>query len=347
MNKLTQYCVYIGRFQPFTSAHIESVQTALNEAEKVILIIGSAESPISMRNLFTLEERTDIIETALIEPGIRDRVLIKSVPDSAYNVNAWTAKVQEIVEEITTPNDSISIIGHFKDDSSYYLNNFPSWNLKSIPSLCSNISATDIRIKIYEHDDSWKTLFSNAPCTAEKIGTILSIQSERVNNVISEYEFIKEYKKRWESAPFPPVFVTTDAVVLCKSHILLIRRKLNPGKGKLALPGGFLSQNESITDSALRELREETKIDVPFPILKSSISGKKVFDHPQRDPRGRTITHAFLFELNHSKNKLPAVKAADDAKEVYWIPLGKLDELAREFFNDHLMIIKYFLGRSM
>jgi bifunctional NMN adenylyltransferase/nudix hydrolase len=71
-----------------------------------------------------------------------------------------------------------------------------------------------------------------------------------------------------------------------------------------------------------------------------------VFDHPDRDPRGRMITHAYMIELQNQK-ALPKIKAADDAKEAFWLPIARIEGLSREFFGDHQMIIKYFLGRSM
>ena len=56
-----------------------------------------------------------------------------------------------------------------------------------------------------------------------------------------EHDYILGYRRAWEAAPYPPTFVTTDAVVVQSGHILLIQRKAAPGKGLWALPGGFLN----------------------------------------------------------------------------------------------------------
>ncbi len=346
MKNAARYCVYIGRFQPFTPAHLETVNIALKHCDKLILLIGSPNKSVSIINPFTAAERKKIISAALDEAGISDSVIISTVPDSAYNFTAWTAKVQEIAASLTGNSENINIIGHYKDDSSYYLKHFPMWELLKVPELQNGLSATMIRNRIFEENDGWQNVYRSSPALLDAVLGIINGQRERFENLKEEYRFLQDYKKKWEAAPFPPVFVTTDAVVFCMGHVLLVRRKLNPGKGKLALPGGFLGQDEYLFDSCLRELKEETKIDVPYPVLRSSLSKQNVFDHPRRSLRGRTITHAYLFEMNNQKG-LPDVKAADDAKEAMWVPLSRIEDLSEEFFSDHLMIIKYFLGRSI
>jgi bifunctional NMN adenylyltransferase/nudix hydrolase len=152
---------------------------------------------------------------------------------------------------------------------------------------------------------------------------------------------IKKYKKSWEAAPYAPTFVTTDAVVVQSGHVLLIERGAAPGEGLWALPGGFINQDETIEDAALRELREETKVKVPLPVLRGSIKANRVFDKPDRDPRGRMITHAFLIEL--PPGELPAIKGSDDARHARWVPISDVEEA--EMYADHYHIITYFLGR--
>ena len=150
----------------------------------------------------------------------------------------------------------------------------------------------------------------------------------------------------WDVAPFPPTFVTTDAVVVALGHVLVIKRGRNPGKGLYALPGGFLEQDERIVDGCLRELKEETHFDLPKAKLESMIKDQHVFDHPLRDPRGRTITHAFLFDLKDAKAlEFYNVQADDDASEVLWMPINEIQAREDEFFNDHAQMIRFFLNR--
>ncbi|MFN7857030.1 MAG: NUDIX domain-containing protein, partial [Acidovorax sp.] len=92
----------------------------------------------------------------------------------------------------------------------------------------------------------------------------------------------------------------------------------------------------------LRELREETRLKIPVPVLKGSIKGTNVFDHPERSQRGRTITHAHYFDLGNTA--LPHLTADDDAQEAQWVPIDALGGREDEFFEDHFHMLDHFLG---
>ena len=94
----------------------------------------------------------------------------------------------------------------------------------------------------------------------------------------------------------------------------------------------------------IRELREETRIGVPAPVLRGSIRRSRVFDDPHRSARGRTVSHAYLVELSGEPGKLAKVRGGDDAAHAGWHPLGALDPA--EMFEDHYHIIQTFLERS-
>jgi bifunctional NMN adenylyltransferase/nudix hydrolase len=158
--------------------------------------------------------------------------------------------------------------------------------------------------------------------------------------LLQEYHMVKKYKESWKAAPFPPTFMTVDAVVVQSGHILLVKRGDMPGKGLWALPGGFLNQEETMLDGAIRELKEETKIKVPVPVLKGSIKGSKTFDAPNRSARGRTITQAFHFDLG--VGELPKVKGSDDAEKAFWVPFNQVKQ--EKMFEDHFHIIDNFIN---
>jgi bifunctional NMN adenylyltransferase/nudix hydrolase len=137
------------------------------------------------------------------------------------------------------------------------------------------------------------------------------------------------------------VFVTVDAVVIQSGHILLVKRRARPGKGLAALAGGFIRQYERLQDACIRELREETKLKIPDPVLRGCIKRQHTFDDPHRSSRGRTITHAFLIELPAAEN-LPKVKGGDDAEKAFWLPLADMNP--EKMFEDHYFIVRHLLG---
>ncbi len=336
MNKLDAI-VYIGRFQPFTNAHYKIVKMALETATKVIIVIGSAKRARNIRNPWTAEERRDMISSVKDFKDYDIEFILQ--PNSNYNFNWWLKDIQEQVSKITNKNDKIGIIGYKKDSSSYYLNYFPQWKFIDVPELENGLSATEIRDLFFE-----KAKITQSAVNADVYQWLLNWKKNNIelfNNLVSEKKFITDYKKKWENAPFQPIFVTTDTMVICKGQILLIKRKYNPGKDLYAMPGGFLNPDEYLKDCAVRELKEETGIDVDKSILKNSIELTKVFDEPYRETRGRGITHCFL--INLKLKELPKVKGSTDAYGASWIPLGSLDSMQDRFFGDHYQIIKNML----
>lgn len=155
-------------------------------------------------------------------------------------------------------------------------------------------------------------------------------------NLQREHQHITNYQRPWQHAPYPPVFVTADALVVQAGHVLLIERGGEYGRGLYALAGGFLDENETLLECALRELVEETG----FVIDKNALKEVQVFDKPDRSARGRTVTSVFYFEL--LGDELPKVKGSDDASRAFWLPLGELD--SEQMFEDHYDVIVKMLG---
>jgi bifunctional NMN adenylyltransferase/nudix hydrolase len=330
------YLIFIGRFQPFHNGHEEVVRKALNLSHKIILLVGSAYQPRTLRNPWDYSEREAMIRLAF-SPEENKRILIFPLMDYTYNEPLWIRSVQQLVGGVVHnkigSDAKIGLIGLHKDSTSYYLSQFPQWGRVDVANY-ENLSATDIR-KAYFSEGMISDVNTNIAIELEKFK--LTSEYEQVAN---EQRFINNYKKGWEAAPYAPTFVTVDAVVIQAGHILLIRRKAEPGKGLLALPGGFLDQSERLKDAVIRELREETRIKVPAPVLAGSITKQEVFDDPYRSARGRTITHAYLIELYG--DKLPKVKGGDDASHAFWVPFGEIKP--EMMFEDHFHIIQAMIG---
>ena len=113
---------------------------------------------------------------------------------------------------------------------------------------------------------------------------------------------------------WPAPKLTVDAVVERDGQILLIKRGIEPFKGMLALPGGFVSEGEDPQDAVLRELKEECGLEGQIIDL-MSIKGK-----PGRDPRGHIVTIVYLVEAEGDPI------AGDDAAHAAWYDLSKINE---------------------
>ena len=127
---------------------------------------------------------------------------------------------------------------------------------------------------------------------------------------------------------YPHPAVTTDCVIFGfdgeRLQVLLIERGIEPFKGKWAFPGGFIKMDESAEEGALRELREETGLDNAY------IEQFHTFSDPNRDPRERVITIAYLALV-----RLQEVKAGDDAAAARWFPIDEIPSLA--FDHDFIL----------
>lgn len=131
------------------------------------------------------------------------------------------------------------------------------------------------------------------------------------------------------SYDYPRPALTADVVLVTrevKPRVLLIERRSEPFAGKWALPGGFVDEGERLVDAAVRELEEETGLSV------TELEQLYAAGDPGRDPRGWTVTVAFMARIDPRKAK---AVAGDDAAKVAWHRLDKLPELA----FDHAMIL--------
>jgi bifunctional NMN adenylyltransferase/nudix hydrolase len=331
--------VLIGRFQPLHSAHLEIIKRATALTDQLVIIVGSANQPRTYKNPFTFDERARMIKDAT--RGLNMQVYVEPNTDTIYNDQAWAVRVQGIVSKYRVIGGAgVGIIGHKKDDSSFYLDMFPQWGYENV-ELIEFLSAVDIRDLYFKSSVNYKFIKGVLPETAYDF-LLDFAHTEEYRQIIREREFIAEHNKQYAGLRYPPIFSTADAVVIQSGHVLMIKRRAEPGRGLWALPGGYVNANtdKSVEDAAIRELREETQIRVPAPVLRGSIVRSKVFDAIDRSPRGRIITHAFHIQL--PDGELPKVKGSDDAEKARWVPIAEVK--SEECFEDHFEIISHFVG---
>ena len=118
--------------------------------------------------------------------------------------------------------------------------------------------------------------------------------------------------------PNQPV-VGVGAIIVCNDKILLEKRKGEPGKGKWSVPGGLVELGETTENAVIREVKEETGLTVADPQLID------VVDNIVRDENGE-IKYHFVIVDYFLRLKGGEPKAADDAEELKWIPLGEVEK---------------------
>jgi bifunctional NMN adenylyltransferase/nudix hydrolase len=355
MEKEFDLLVFVGRFQPLHLEHKRIIDIALEKSKNVLVLVGSSGKARTIRNPFTFYERRQMIVNSFNDQVkhqiahrddyadvLNERLIIKPLYDKTYNEAAWIKQVQDIVKdtvlEIRSTFDlrpNVGLIGASKDNTSYYLKMFPQYKSVNV-DIQADVHATGIR------EDYLDTGRISDDCPKSVFEFLMKFRHEDAYEQLArELNFVRDYQKQWEVSPYPVKHATVDAVVEQSGHILLVKRRSEPGKGLWALPGGHLNEYERQLDGAIRELREETKIKVPEAVLRGSIRDHETFDDPYRSTLGRVITKAYHFKLADDVT-LPKVKGADDAEKAKWVPIGDLRE--EDFFDDHFHIIQYFLG---
>jgi len=133
------------------------------------------------------------------------------------------------------------------------------------------------------------------------------------------------------SYDYPRPAFSVDTVVLAgpvgARRVLLVRRNADPFLNQWALPGGFVDEGERPVEAARRELCEESGLVWEGPMVPIG-----TFGDPGRDPRGWTVSAAFLADVGLDT---PLVVGGDDAAEAKWFFIDELPELA----FDHAEIV--------
>jgi bifunctional NMN adenylyltransferase/nudix hydrolase len=360
--------VMLGRFRIFHNGHKSVIDLALKKAKFVMIGVGSAnKSRDSKGNEFTALEASAMIRAVYpLGTPDGDRIIIVAIDDVLYDPEDlfWIMGVQRAVAgvvkglnlEAAGEKARIGLIGFSKDSTSYYLKKFPQWASIAAPGFKHNgkiVSATDIRHEFFYSDnpgeDSLKRISHLVPEGALKYmggwashmsDVLMGLREEKVFCFVygEDHQFRGPLDKEGKplGLKYGPTHTTVDAILIQSGHVLLIRRKFNPGKDKLALPGGFVLPGEKVLDAMLRELKEETKVGLSKNVLR--LAFRKMHTFFVHTSRGTFNKHVGIFILN-DRAELPFVEAADDAKKgsAAFMELGTLDPT--DMNEDHWHLI--------
>lgn len=304
--------VVMGEFQLPTAADIALLRHTLGGFQRCVVALTWAGAAASPAHPFSWRERA--------------AVLRRSVPDGSRL-------------------EFLPVRQHYEDRRALRLveralHLAPGWPVES--ARAADLAALERLHALYGAQDPQVTVDGIATqLPPPVVATLRSwIGTPAFERLRGERRKMAEEQAVWARVPWPVTLVTVDAVVRAAGHLLLIRRGRAPGQGLWALPGGFLEPGDTLLQSALRELAEETGL--PAGRVQDALRAVKVFDAPSRSQRGRIVNHAHFFELGDTT--LPPVQGGDDAAAARWVPVAQLASLEPRLHDDHFHILDEFLG---
>jgi len=134
-----------------------------------------------------------------------------------------------------------------------------------------------------------------------------------------------EYCGRWDSRA-----TVVDGIVVRNRQVLLIKRGIEPHKGEYAIPGGYMDRDETAEDACIREVLEETGLQVEV------VEFLGYYDDPKRDRERQNVSLVFVCRAVSGSGE---VQGGDDAEEAAWFPLNQLPKLA----FDHEQVLSDFV----
>ena len=352
--------VIVSKFSFVTRDVFHALRKASDENDHVLVCVCSADRSKDYTMPFNKHDRADnIIKAIGVNDGLeKEDFSICYINDNPVNNRQWItdihSKLNERLKALYVDRNNLVINVYVSDESNHrYENIFPEHMFTVHKVTMGNNE--ELLKDFYGMEDISSYIAPNmcglydAYRKSEWYDTprLTSEMNSGFDTLKAEYEAVKFQNEQWSVAPFPPTFVTTDAVVYYKGYVLVVKRKGVVGNDLYCLPGGFLPQRDTVEEGIVRNLKKDTNIQVHENILKSNVRKVKTYDDPIRSLRGRIITNAGLIELDNvtTLSGFPKVRKTKSQKEhAGWFSLFEIENMRDMFFEDHFYIIKDLLS---
>ena len=316
--------VIIGRFQPLHDGHVKLIKKATDTHDKVLVLIGSSNKLPCYNNPFTYEQRKQLIET------LDTDLIIKPLPDLP-NDEEWIGDVVSRMLTLEENPDDITIYSGAKD-AEWYRKSFVS---PVVAVTSDGISATEVRDKWYHGS----LVDDIPPVTHAFLSSVM--MTDEYHRLRDEYFYCtgKSEKDHSSHAFGNPIEPVAHAVVIQNNKVLCGIRNGVRGRGQLALPGGYVDSTETTRAAALRELHEETGVD-----LMQYKAGELAFavEENMDDLSTRTIGHNFLY-IVHPDEKVQSI-AGDDLESIEWVSLEEILKEETLLFYNHNRVVQRLIS---
>ena len=322
--------VIIGRFQPLHNGHIALINQAVKDNDNVLVLVGSCNKERDFNNPFTVDQRIQMLANVYEGDGF-DAPMVRGLKDKPSD-DEW---VQEVVANVNQVEEDPSkvILYTSEKDSDFYSENF-------IYNTCvkdsDGINATDIRANLYSPLLRVTIALDNVP--KENHALLLGLPSEfykafhdeKESCVIGKREAIQSHKF---GNPIEPV---CHAAVLWRGKILLVKRESIRGKGQWAIPGGFMEREETTRSAALRELKEETGVDLMSLRVKEMA---QAVEENIDDLSVRTIGINYLYLVDPTE-EIAVDLDTNECSDYQWVESSTLLTEQINLFYNHTVILQ-------
>lgn len=333
----------IGRFSIFHNAHYNLVQSALNECDRVLVLLGSHLKARDPKDPFTVTERQEMVSSCF-SPADKAKLVFAGLVDFQDDLK-WKQEVCRIVEKFKLEEEAEKIVFYtFKKDdtTAQYIDLFKNFEKRYVTSCDLSLNATCLR-KAYFGSQAWETEISQkVPAPVIEFLTQFK-KGSHFHSLQKYYDVVEQCIAKYGKGPF----YTADCLVKKADKFLFIVRKGDIGEGQLAVPGGFIEPFDiSPKRAALREFQEELNCD-----QKDLVNIEYGFKHcikvinPARSLRGDIRTTAFLFEVpfDYELN----LRGSEETFEYKWLTMAEIEEHRDQFFEDHYFMVKNLLAPNI
>lgn len=335
-------CIVIGRFSPFHNGHYDFLKAASDKFTNVLVLVGSDRRSRNLYIPWNLEERSNMFRLAF--PNLVGIEGIRDYP-YPYENKKWINQVEDIVEHYSDKKTDIHIACNeagMADGTTPYIKFFPKWKLFPVATQ-NSVNATVVR-ELYFN----QTIYGHPVADRAKDMLLRNLVPDHtyweLHGFRNTYEFTEleeTYHKACESRAMfgEGPHLCTDMLITCGKKVLLVTRKNIPGRGLLAMPGGYLEKGLTLEQNALKELREETGLGSAYAPKK--LPAPVQYDAVHRSGNGnRNVTHVYRHKIRGS---LPLVQGGDDAAKADWYDIKEVMQAPEHFHDDHFFILEDML----
>lgn len=323
----------IGRFQPLHNGHISLINKALEENDKVLVLIGSANKLPDFKNPFSAEQRFNFVYQEFPE---NPQLLIQTLND--YDTDdEWVQEVTARALSFEEDPTQVMFYCNPKDEEWYRRNFlFPVTTLNEV-----DVSATEIREEWYTTGQGFDFV-----CVPPHVNAVMD-ELPDFDRLQWEYKTTtRNLKEKTHRHPFSNPMEPVSFAVIIQDGKVLVGKRVGPrGAGQFGLPGGFVENTETTLDAAMRETQEELGIDLKALITKGqAICMSQAVSENLRDLGARTLGVNYLFVVKPDV-ELKLELDLDETSEAKWVPMMDVCEDKYLLFFNHNQLVRQLLSK--